>query len=163
MKHKALNKAKTFKIQHEFHKSSHDSISSAVLGKFRQPKLRQLSLTGLSQQPKELHGFSALGFSWLRRLRSPLAVIYRESSVYFTLRWLVSCPLAVIYRESSVYFTISWLAFSIGHPQCNKSRNAKNVLQNHFCNKLRNKKTIKFDSIITKFTTQQRKNFGNVE
>merc|ERR1712062_855102 len=34
--------------------------------------LRQLSLTGFSQQSKELHGFSVLGFSWLRRLRSPL-------------------------------------------------------------------------------------------
>merc|ERR550532_1510293 len=109
MKHKALTQSKDIQKPARVHKSSHDSVSSAVVGKFRQPKLRQLSLTGLSQQSKELHGFSALGFSWLRLLRSPLAVIYRESSVYFTLRWLVSCPLAVIYRESSVYFTLRWL------------------------------------------------------
>merc|ERR550532_202382 len=63
-----MHKAKTFKSQHEFHKSSHDSVSSAVFGQLRQLHLRQLSLTGLSQQSKELLGFSVLGFSWLRRL-----------------------------------------------------------------------------------------------
>merc|ERR1719242_874154 len=71
MMHKAL-KAKTFKSQHEFHKSSHHSVSSAVFGQLRQLHLRQLSLTGFSEQSKELHGFSVLGFSWLRRVWSPL-------------------------------------------------------------------------------------------
>merc|ERR1712047_238130 len=74
MMHKALTKSKDINIKQRHSKASKsftkvvDSVSSAVLGKFRQPKLRQLSLTGLSQQSKELLGFSVLGFSWLRRL-----------------------------------------------------------------------------------------------
>merc|ERR1719242_984659 len=98
MMHKAL-KAKTFKSQHEFHKSSHHSVSSAVFGQLRQLHLRQLSLTGFSQQSKELHGFSVLGFSWLRRVWSPLVSEPHAKDIWISGLSLIGCCHPVDYRR----------------------------------------------------------------
>merc|ERR1711894_549184 len=100
--HKALTKAKTFKSQHEFHKSSHHSVSSAVFGQLRQLHLRQLSLTGFSQQSKELHGFSVLGFSWLRRVWSPLVSESHAKDIWISrlsLWRFIGCCHPVDYRR----------------------------------------------------------------
>merc|ERR1719242_2529232 len=115
MMHKAL-KAKTFKSQHEFHKSSHHSVSSAVFGQLRQLHLRQLSLTGFSQQSKELHGFPVLGFSWLRRVWSPLVSEPHAKDIWISRlslwRFIGCChPVSEAHSE---HIRIGGLSFIIG-------------------------------------------------
>merc|ERR1719242_1670163 len=131
MMHKAL-KAKTFKSQHEFHKSSHHSVSSAVFGQLRQLHLRQLSLTGFSQQSKELHGFSVLGFSWLRRVWSPLVSEPHAKDIWISglsfWRFIGCCPFLPLYHfQSRRQRVIHGSPRNHRHPQGKESRNAQNV------------------------------------